>query len=831
MSQTLNHQCWMLGLVGSLAVSGVIAFTKGFAWAQMIEPDDTLGAERSVVNPNPNINSSPSNLIEGGVRRGENLFHSFEKFNVDEGQGIYFDNPTGVERIFSRVTGHSRSEILGTLGVWNNAKGMLGKADLLLINPNGIIFGPNASLALNGSFLATTASSLTFADGTQFSATDPSSLPLLTVSLPIGLQFREIPVQITNQSQAMSSRGFPAGLEVQLGKTLALIGGNITSQGGIMVADEGRIELGSVITGQASLKSTEEGWAMSYEGVQNFGDIRLMQESSIGANGRGGGTIQLRGRRVILADGSRIFATVVEGAQSGGLLTVTASDSVELMGTDSRGEGSGLFTSTFSEGDAGNIQINTKRLFLQDGASISTESVLSDSLSKGRAGGLTVNASGLVELSGASQLSTLTQAFGDAGDLTINTEQLRVLEGSRIEASTFGQGRGGNILINAVDAVNLSGVSPDKGSSSGLFTTTEANAGNRGGAVVLNTRALHISDGAVISARTRSSFRGGDIEVNANTLELTSGGQILVTAFNTGAAGNIVVNTTNRVDLTGSDPTYTARLEQFGVEVDNNSPASGLFANTAFSGEGGNITLQLQDLLLLRHNSQISTTSSGTGKGGSIEIETPLLVGRENSDITANSFGGQGGAINITAKGVFGFQIRDGLTFSNDITAFSQQGAELNGTVTLNLPDIDLSQGLVELPETVVDPAAIIAQNPCRRNAASEFIITGRGGLPSNLSADFSSEAVQVGLVEPVSSPEIEAQAQRASLDTSSTQNPKPPRKTESEQRKIQNPIVPAQGWVFNDKGEVVLTAYNPTITGSQRQATNPAICSAPSKK
>lgn len=94
MKQPLNHQRWVLGLVGSLAITGVIAFTKDFAWAQIIDPDDTLGAESSVVNPNSNINSSLSNLIEGGARRGENLFHSFEKFNIGEGQGIYFDNPT-----------------------------------------------------------------------------------------------------------------------------------------------------------------------------------------------------------------------------------------------------------------------------------------------------------------------------------------------------------------------------------------------------------------------------------------------------------------------------------------------------------------------------------------------------------------------------------------------------------------------------------------------------------------------------------------------------------------------------------------------------------------
>ena len=168
MSPSSRSWYWNLGLASSLAISGAlvrvavlfpIAFWGECALAQ-ITPDATLGAESSVVMPT-NINGVPSDLIDGGAIRGSNLFHSFREFNSGEGLGAYFTNPAGITNILSRVTGNDPSNILGRLGVLG------GNANLFLINPNGIIFGPNASLDIGGSFVGSTASSINFADGTQ----------------------------------------------------------------------------------------------------------------------------------------------------------------------------------------------------------------------------------------------------------------------------------------------------------------------------------------------------------------------------------------------------------------------------------------------------------------------------------------------------------------------------------------------------------------------------------------------------------------------------------------------------------------------------------------
>nr|WP_315897231.1 filamentous hemagglutinin N-terminal domain-containing protein [Coleofasciculus chthonoplastes] len=147
------------------------------ASAQIL-PDHTLGAESSRITRVNEVRE----LIEGGAIRGSNLFHSFEAFNVSEGQEAYFANPVGIESIFSRVTGNDPSAILGTLGI-------NGGANLFFLNPNGIIFGENAQLDIRGSFVASTANRLVFDNGVEFSATNPESAPLLTINLTPGLQY------------------------------------------------------------------------------------------------------------------------------------------------------------------------------------------------------------------------------------------------------------------------------------------------------------------------------------------------------------------------------------------------------------------------------------------------------------------------------------------------------------------------------------------------------------------------------------------------------------------------------------------------------------------
>ncbi|HEY9644752.1 MAG TPA: filamentous hemagglutinin N-terminal domain-containing protein, partial [Chroococcidiopsis sp.] len=124
-----------LSITASLA--GAIA--PALPSAAQIIPDRSLGGDRSRVTPGVTIRGDRADRIDGGALRGSSLFHSFEQFNVNNHQRVYFSNPAGVATIFSRVTGTDVSDILGTLGVD-------GRADLFFLNPNGIVFGPNAQL-------------------------------------------------------------------------------------------------------------------------------------------------------------------------------------------------------------------------------------------------------------------------------------------------------------------------------------------------------------------------------------------------------------------------------------------------------------------------------------------------------------------------------------------------------------------------------------------------------------------------------------------------------------------------------------------------------------
>ncbi|GAA6617391.1 hypothetical protein NUACC26_032010 [Scytonema sp. NUACC26] len=242
MSQITTSCSFLLGI----AIGGATVISANCALAQ-ITPDGTL-PNNSVVTPD----GSTFNITEG-TQAGSNLFHSFSEFSVPTGGIAIFNNALDIQNIISRVTGGSVSNIDGLIKA-------NGTANLFLINPSGIIFGKNAALNIGGSFLATTASSLKFADGTEFNAKTPQTTPLLTISVPIGLQFGNNPGSIHSQSlSTVDQNGNPSqygrvvGLQVQPGKTIALVGGDVTLDDSLLRAEEGRIELGSV--GSISLVS------------------------------------------------------------------------------------------------------------------------------------------------------------------------------------------------------------------------------------------------------------------------------------------------------------------------------------------------------------------------------------------------------------------------------------------------------------------------------------------------------------------------------------------------------------------------------------------------
>lgn len=659
----------------------VIAVSSGVVWAQVI-PDRTLGPEQSLVRLDATLGTT---LIQGGANRQPNLFHSFQQFNVSKGQRVFFDNPSGIQRILSRVTGSNVSQILGVLGVWNSQTQQRGNADLFLINPNGIIFGPNATLDLNGSFVASTATSLRFADGTHFSAIDTTVKPLLTVTAPSGLLFAETAGNIhINGTQ----------LHISSGQTLALIGGDLSFQAAsslpIFLFLEGRVELGSVDDGSSVslMSSPGTGLTFDYEGVQQFRDIRLDGFSLTTLDGSPE-AIQVQGRAVTLLNGAQL-GTTSTGIQPSGNITVSASESVDLQGS-----GSGLVTVT--SGSAGNITIQTQRLSLRDGAGVLT--VSTSPFDAGQSGNLSINASESVELVGQNTALT-TQTFGAnaAGDLTIQTNRLSIQDGAFITAETQSQGAGGTITIQGPSSVAV------MGPGSGILSSATFGPGGP------------------------ASGPGGTIRiVDVGTVAVTNGARIGTSSVGTGAGGNIEFDQVNAVILDQGSISAEANSNGGNISIqgspvvllDNNSTIS---AAVGGDGDGGNIDL----------NASVIAAVPGS-----------------DSDITANAGLGMGGNITLTAQGVFGLEERNAIegNGTNDIDASSDFG--LDGMVTLNTPETDPNQALVTLPMAVADLQLAQNCAPATPESASRFVNTGRGGLPADHSPVLSPRAVWEDLRSP----------------------------------------------------------------------------------
>lgn len=854
-------RCWTTGQQAILVGTLLLVFCKS-SLAQIV-PDNTLGSESSTIAPDINIRGVISDRIDGGAIRGANLFHSFSQFNIGAGRRAYFANPAGIQNILSRVTGANRSEILGRLGV-------LGNANLFLINPHGIVFGPNASLDINGSFLATTANAVRLGDAGLFSASQPTTSNLLSVS-PSAFWFNAVAAQpIVNRSRSQGSIGqpnssdLPPGLQVRPNRTLALIGGDVLLEGGRLTAAGGQIELGSATgVGQVSLSQSGNRFVFGYDSIQNFGSIRLSSGAIVDASGAGGGDIQIRGARLDVAQGSNIWADTF-GAQNGGALLirtaetflsgdsvisadVTATgtggnltintgrlslqdggqisvstfadgnsgslqitaDVIELIDPPTSQQSTGLLIQTAGSGNAGDLRIDTGRLLMRDGALI----VLGTG-GAGKGGRLQITAAESIEILGGSRLNAQSIGSGDAQDATISTRRLSVRDGSQVSVSTFRGGKGGRLQINATELIELSGTTASRQTVSGLFAQSEARGDGDAGDLTINTGRLILQGGAQVSVGTRGAGKGGSLQINAiDSVEVIGrsaderfSSSLLAQSDGSGEAGNLRINTGRLIVRDGarvSVGTFGAgkggnlEIKAESVELigrpGDSQRISGLLAESASSGNAGNLTVNAERLSL-RNRAAISSRSLSTGTAGDINITARNTLQAENGTIRTDSTQSRGGAITIkagdirltgdsdirtnvasgadnggnitlTAKSILAFNDSDILAFAslgkggnitlntpaffgenyrpapigtNPDTLTNNDRVDLNATGAINgiitLPDVSLIQNsLSDLPEVPINTDALLA-NSCivRRTQPTQgsFTITGTGGLP-----------------------------------------------------------------------------------------------------
>lgn len=793
-------------------------------------PDASFKNETSIVIPNQVVDGIPSEKISGGATRGSNLFHSFQEFNINTGRGIYFDNPQGIQSILTRVTGNNSSNIYGVLGV-------LGEADLFLLNPNGVIFGPNARLDLNSSFLATSADYIKFEDGQSFSARSREAVPMLTISTPVGLGFtgsagpievqgpghvNQIPQQLLPSTPLDSNS---AGLKVRPDNTIALIGGEVIFRGGIVTSPSGSIEIGSVISGEVGIsKNSDSGISLKPQGIKSRGNILFSQLALLDASGFRNGNIRIFGENVTFTDSSMALIQNL-GSSPLGEINIDSQNSLTILGDTKFTSKStqlilperGIITHTFADGRGANISISTKVLNVDFAGRIIARSVGS-----GSSGDLTIFASESTTISGnspfnpsfplGSTVATAAAGTGSSGHIALFSPQLSIKDGGQLTSSVFRNSDGGDIVINS-EMIDLSGFNLISLSPSIISSLTSGNG--KGGDLLINSVKLNLKNGGRVDASTLASGPAGNITINSKDSISVSG--IIPGSVNP----SLIISSANIVDPSiqaglelppiptgesGSITIRTGRLEVFDgaeVTVKNDGPNNagqltifaknirvsdgGTLSGSTKGGDGGNVLLFV-DILLLEDGS-ISTSALNQGKGGNISAVANFVIALKNSNITAEAEQGQGGNITIAAKAVF-------LGPDVDVSVSSDAGLQASGTFRVVVEQQDFNETSAPAPDVITTPKVSSVCNPSGK--VSEFVVLGTGGL---------KEDPQSG----------QSKGLKWNMETSDLAT------VPSETELPKAPLVEAKGWQKLDDRRVMLTA-NPQ-NSSNKVAAHPTPC------
>ncbi len=710
--------------------------------AQII-PDQTLGSESSVINQVNELRER----IEGGAIRGKNLFHSFQEFNIGNGLKIYFANPEGIANIFSRVTGNNISEIFGTLGVE-------GSANLFFLNPNGILFGENARLDLGGSFVATTADRVEFADGTVFSAKINDKLNV-TWNAPIGLSLDgnngSIIVNGNGHFLTFANPNFPvgspivgggtsqSGLKVSPNRSLALIGSQININGGVLTSPSGNIEIVSVEHGNIKFDLNKANLVFNHNQVKAWKDIYLDNYALLDASGildgsnnfTGGGTINLQSKNLQVDNGSLIFISNLGKAEFSGI-NVNATESVILKGITSpttfgqgRQEiGRGLNIRNISSAQGGNISISAKELIIQNSSIIAN-----DTFSEGLGGNINISVQNKILLSGSSPIPFSfsligTNSFGQgvAGNINLSGKSLLVQDGGLIISQAFSTGNSGNIEAIFFDEINIEGGK--------VFDSNPLDQINIPDTVLTST----------IGTTAINSGSSGNVLVETAKLRLINGGRINSTANFLGKAGDIMINSEDSIDVKGKflglDNSNTNRSQIISSAEKNDTALKNFFnIPDTIQAESGSIIIKTNNLNI-QDQGLLNVINDGTGDAGNIEINASNIYLNNQGEIAASTKEGNGGNIIIDS---------DRIQLDNGNISASAGGDGNGGNV-----DITADTSFLALNDSDVTATAEFGNGgKIRIDSKAVLGIEAREATPGNgtSDADASSEFGQDGTV------------------------------------------------------------------------------------
>jgi len=438
-----------------------------------------------------------------------------------------------VSNIFSRVTGGSASSIDGILKA-------NGTANLFLLNPNGIIFGQNASLSIGGSFVGTTANAIGFGTLGTFSASTLNNPSVLTVN-PNSFLFNQIAAQSVNSQ---------ANLQVSTGNSLLLLGGNVSldgSNGGQILAPGGRVELGGLAgTGTVGLNVNETILSLTFPVGVPRANVSLNNGVIVNVRAGGGGSIAVNANNLNMFGGSKLRAGIAENSglasSQGGDIDVDVTDAI-TFDNGSRTENTVQENGT---GNAGNVFISTKSL------SLSNVSVIAGStLGQGNGGNVTISASDFIKIDGINFVGSSVsppRAVGRGGNVSITSKSLSLTNGGTISASTVGQGNAGNVTISASDFIKIDGIGIV---ASAVFPGAVGSGGN----VSIISKSLSLTNGGYIATATGGQGNAGNVTINASDFIKIDG-----VFSGTGTSSGVYNGAYNRSNGNGGDINITSPL-------------------------------------------------------------------------------------------------------------------------------------------------------------------------------------------------------------------------------------------------------------------------------
>jgi len=665
--------------------------------------------------------------ITGGIPNNHTLLHLFQQFNLYKGEQAYFKD-SGFINTIAKVNGGDPS--------WINGHLKSSASHFFLINPNGLVFGPDATLDVAGSFYATTADEINVENASVFNKNHPQQESILHMAPTISFGF------LDNDVADIEIRGDTtqslSGLHLKDNQTLSLIGGDVRiNNKAIIKAPGGSIHLISLDSkGTVKLNLNE----INVLNILQLGDIEILEKSTLDTSGPGGGNILIRANQLNV-NNSRIQA-VTNGSINGGLVDISVNDLLFKYGGY-------LDSSTNFTGDAGTIKIvasgdvtfqGENDLNQLTGIALRSLSTLPDA---GNAGTITIEASNVLFLDGAS-IDSATLGTGDGGEIQIHARKKITYmgnsflgRGSHMEVASLylfeGAGPAGSIRLEAKD-IHFGGIAFINSTSDGpgmsghidilaheTFSVFGERVGSRVGLIIAGTWQKRPNGGP-----------GGNVSIRAKNMDLKNLAMINTSTDGEGMGGyvDIVVTETATFDRNATIQVVTSSKDDFAGDGGNLSLKAkklvlkngSTINSTSFGhGKAGKIYLDITEELLLidssitgevsldsnggngnlveihagritlLNDSKISTTSANIGDAGDIYIETNMLSLSGKSCIiskTTNAVGGNAGKIDINTQTLF-------IDGSDAMISTSSNGSGMGGSITINAEQIDLKSGKI----------------------------------------------------------------------------------------------------------------------------------------